>query len=414
MIPTKSKILIFRKIWAMVKMAMVITLIGNLAIANPSFAAARDSVWWGRTTGKMPYMEYGIGDDRLGGAKMGLLDSNVLVKVVDSFQTQYKIQLSKYHSAYMAKANVTLVYKQAVLAEPHNPHLSSHIKVYGDDDYDYVTVNLDERMPYHAVQEIEPSRVVVDIFGVTSNTNWIMQLRTVKEIKNTWYEQVEDDVFRVVIELKHQQHWGFSPGYDSAGKKLTIRIKRQPPSLDIRKLRIAIDPGHGGDNIGASGAGGALEKEYTLLIAKDLQKILKTSRVKHVFLTREKDTTLSMPERVVMLKQFSPDLLVSIHLNSAETDTVHGVSTYYRYIGFRSLSVALLQQMLKLGLKEYGNVGNFNFALNGPTDYPNALVEAAFLSNPEDERKILSPKFRKAMAQKIYLGILDWLKQIKP
>ena len=52
-------------------------------------------VWWGRTTGKMPYMEYGIGDDRLGGAKMGLLDSNILVKVVDSFQANYKIQLSK-------------------------------------------------------------------------------------------------------------------------------------------------------------------------------------------------------------------------------------------------------------------------------------------------------------------------------
>jgi N-acetylmuramoyl-L-alanine amidase len=70
--------------------------------------------------------------------------------------------------------------------------------------------------------------------------------------------------------------------------------------------------------------------------------------------------------------------------------------------------------MLSLGLKEYGNVGNFNFALSGPTEYPNALVEVAFLSNRADERKVISLKFQKAVAQKIYLGILDFLKETKP
>ena len=47
-------------------------------------------------------------------------------------------------------------------------------------------------------------------------------------------------------------------------------------------------------------------------------------------------------------------------------------------------------------------------------DHPNALVEVAFLSNPEDEKKILNPKFQKLVARKIYLGIMDWLKQMKP
>ena len=130
-------------------------------------------------------------------------------------------------------------------------------------------------------------------------------------------------------------------------------------------------------------------------------------------MTREKDTSLTMPERLEMLQAFHPDFLVSIHLNSAGNDTVQGTSTYYRYIGFRPLSVAILNQMLSLGLKEYGNVGSFNFSLSGPTDYPNALVEVAFLSNPADEKKVLNPKFHKAVAQKIYLGILDWLKQAK-
>ncbi len=121
-----------------------------------------------------------------------------------------------------------------------------------------------------------------------------------------------------------------------------------------------------------------------------------------------------MPERIAMLKKYDPHLLVSIHLNSTSSDTVQGVSTYYRYPGFRPLSMAILDRMLTLGLKEHGNVGSFNFSLSGPTDYPNALVEVAFLSNAEDEKKILKPAFRKAVAQKIYLGIVDWLKQTKP
>jgi N-acetylmuramoyl-L-alanine amidase len=379
------------------------------------FVYSQDSAWTARTIGKLAHIEYGIGDDRLGGAKIGFLDSNILVRIVDSFQTNYKIQLSKYHSAYIAKTSVILLAKQARGPMIHNTHLSGHMKVYGDAAYDYVEIHLDERLPYRGIQMIDPSRVAIDIFGVTSNTNWITQLQTAREIRNTWYEQLEDDVFRIVIELKHPQHWGYNLSYDSAGDKLSVRIRRQPAGLDIRNLRIAIDAGHGGTNIGANGSDtSVLEKNYSLLIAKELQKTLKRAGVKKIFMTRVKDTTLSMPERLEMLKEFGPDLLISIHLNSANSDTVRGVSTYYRYIGFRPLSVAILHQMLTLGLKEYGNVGNFNFSLSGPTDYPNALVEVAFLSNREDEKKIRSPKFQKAVAQKIVLGITDWLKLCKP
>jgi N-acetylmuramoyl-L-alanine amidase len=376
--------------------------------------AAQDSLWLARTKGPYVFMEYGIGDDRLGGAKMGFLDSNILVKVVDSFNTDYKIRLSILHYAYIAKTSVELLGKQSARPLVHNPHLTGAMRVFGDTASDYVTLALDGRYPYRSEQLLDPSRVVIDVFGVTSNTNWISQFRTAKEIRNTWYEQVEDDVFRIHIQLRHAQHWGYGLSYDSLGKHLVIRIRRQPPVLDIRKLRIAIDAGHGGENSGAhGGVSRVLEKDYTLLIAEDLQKILKTAGVKHIFMTRTKDTTLSMPERIAMLKTFDPHFLISIHLNSASSDTVEGTSTYYRYPGFRPLTMTILNRMLTLGLKEYGNVGNFNFSLSGPTDYPNALVEVAFLSNPADEKKILKPAFRRLVAQKIYLGILDWLKQVK-
>jgi N-acetylmuramoyl-L-alanine amidase len=383
-----------------------------LAKALPGFS--QDSILIARTTGPYVFMEYGIGDDRLGGAKIGFLDSNIVVKIVDSFNTDYKIRLSTQHYAYIAKSSLAITGREAAWPAPrHNVHLTGSIRVFGDSASDYVTLALGSRFPYRSMQLLDPSRVAVDVYGVTSNTNWITQLRTAKEIRNTWYEQVEDDVFRIYIQLRHPQHWGYAISYDSVSSLLKIRIRRQPP-LDIRRLRIAIDAGHGGDNIGATGRESKImEKEYTLLIAEQLRKALKTAGVKNIFMTRTKDTTLSMPERVAMLKAYDPHLLVSIHLNSTSSDTVEGVSTYYRYMGFRSLSVAILNRMLALGLKEHGNVGSFNFSLNGPTDYPNALVEVAFLSNPGDEKKILRPAFRKAVAQKIYLGIVDWLKQLQ-
>ena len=360
-----------------------------------------------KTNDSLPFLKYGIGEDRLGGAKMTFLDSNIILKVVDSFNTDYKVQLSKLHSAYIHKNKVIQTIGVNTLQ-----HLTDSWKVWGDSLFDYVTVKLDEKLPYRSVMEIHPSRIVVDIFGATSNTNWITQLSTAKEIKNAWYEQPEDDVMRVFIELKHPQFWGYAIYYDSLNK-LTIRVKRQPKILALKNLKIAIDAGHGGDNTGATGVTtGVKEKEYTLLIAKQLETALKLRKVK-VVMTRNNDTTLSMPERINFLKQQNPDLLISIHLNSADMDTVRGVSTYYRYIGFRPLSQAILKSMLQgTGLKEYGNVGSFNFSLSGPTDYPNCLVEVAFLSNKGDEKKILNPKFRKLVAQRIIAGIEDFLKNL--
>ena len=59
--------------------------------------------FYARTTDSLPFLKYGIGEDRLGGAKMTFLDSNVLLKVLDSFKTDYKVQLSQFHSAWINK-----------------------------------------------------------------------------------------------------------------------------------------------------------------------------------------------------------------------------------------------------------------------------------------------------------------------
>lgn len=361
----------------------------------------------GRTTGLLPFLEYGLGTDRLGGAKMTYLDSNIAVRVTDSTETSYKVQLSKYHIAYLPKQNFKR--EDSISWKPY--YLSSNFRVWGDDRYDYVSISLSEKLPYRSMQQIDPARIVVDVFGVTSNTNWITQLKTVKEIKNVWYEQLEDDVLRVYIELKHKQHWGYFISYNKTA--LQVRVKRQPASLKPKNLYIAIDPGHGGTNEGATGeTSGVKEKEYTLKIAQQVVAYLRKKKV-HVFMTRNEDKDLSMIERTLMLREQQPDFMISIHLNSAGNANVKGVSTYYRYIGFRPLTQSILNRMMELGLSNYGNVGNFNFSLSGPTEYPNCLVEVAFLSNPDDEKRILDPKFHKEVAKKIYKGIKDYLKSVR-
>jgi N-acetylmuramoyl-L-alanine amidase len=379
-------------------------------VNNTLFAQVLPSFRWGKTTGRLPYLEYGPGDDRLGGAKMTYLDSLVLLKVVDSLNGDYIVQLSDNHKAFIPKENI-------IWAEVRNErlyNLSGSFKVYGDDQYDYVNINLQEKLPYRSIMQISPSRIVVDIFGATSNTNWVTQLNTVNEIRNTWYEQTEDDVLRVFIELKHEQHWGHRVYYDTIGNKLIVKVKHPPTVKDIRKLHIAIDAGHGGTNSGATGLNSkVLEKDYTLLMAKELEKQLRKAGNKNIFMTRTTDTTLDMPERILALREQAPDILISIHLNSSSKDSIQGTSTYYRYIGFRPLSQAILSSMLELNLKEYGNIGHFNFALSGPTEYPNSLVEVAFLSNAADEKKIIDPKFHKLVAKKIIEGTKDWLKNLK-
>jgi N-acetylmuramoyl-L-alanine amidase len=248
------------------------------------------------------------------------------------------------------------------------------------------------------------------LYNTQSNTNWITQLTTAKAVKNVWYEQIESDVLQITIELAKQQHYGYSIGYN--GKSLQLKIRRLPAS--IRNMTIAIDAGHGGTNLGASGTtSGIIEKNYTLLFAKELQKILKKQKIK-VLMVRETDTTIDNKDRVLWAQQNNADVFISFHLNSSGRDYIRGVSTYYKHIGYRSFSQRILNRLLEIkNLEEFGNIGSFNFQPIQPTDYPSCLVEVAFLSNEADEKMILDPKFRYKVAYQVYLGIKDWIKEWK-
>src|SRR5687768_16077366 len=106
-----------------------------LLVASDSFAQNRQGVNWiaGKTTGAQPYLEYGLGADRLGGAKMTYLDTGVVVKVVDSTAGNYKVQLSHLHVGYLPKNNFKK--DNSIRVQPY--YLSNSFVITGDDRYDY-------------------------------------------------------------------------------------------------------------------------------------------------------------------------------------------------------------------------------------------------------------------------------------
>ncbi|RXK60622.1 N-acetylmuramoyl-L-alanine amidase [Lacibacter luteus] len=372
------------------------------ASSKNSFATMPENGLLLQTKGKIPYILLGLGEDRLGGTKMGYVDSLVKLKAVSKVGDKYCVQLSKNRQAYIEEEHVT------VLAQNYTAtSITGNMRVWGDSSFDYVTLALTERLAYQTFQQVNPATITVDVFGATSNTNWITQMSSINEIANVTYNQLDEDIFRINIQLKNQQHWGHSIYYN--GNTLVVRVKRKPKSLLLKDLVIAVDAGHGGTNKGAFGLTGAMEKDMTLAISKELQFALEAEGAS-VITTRLKDTTYDNHDRYTFYKEKNPDLLLSIHLNSsADPVTTKGVSTYYKHIGYRSLTQTILRRMLAMGLGEYGNVGNFNFILNGYTEFPNVLVETLFISNPEDEMNVLTPAYRKQMADAIVQGIKDWL-----
>ena len=374
-----------------------------LLISTTSFAQ-NDSTFYSRSTGKLPSLAYSMGDDRLGSPKMGYIDSGILFHVVDSADTWYKVQLSKYHAAFIDKKYTTPITD----FKPKQYNYTGTITAKGTDScFDVVSVSMDERLPYKSWMEVNPSIIKLEIYGAHTNTNWITQFTTLKEVKDIYYTQTEEDVMQLTIHLKHQQHWGYTVCY--TGNHLLLKVKRQPGILLLNKLTVAIDAGHGGTNGGAEGVSTHIaEKELTLQYAKTLEKALKKIGIK-TFMTRNTDTTVEMKDRILMAQQKNPDFLISLHCNSSANDTVKGSSTYYKHLGFQPLSRTILKRMLEIKMNEYGNIGNFNFGLSAPTDFVNCLLEIGFISNPEEEKRMVNPLFQKKLVQQIIKGFNDWL-----
>ena len=360
----------------------------------------------GITKGFRPYLNYGLGTNRLGGAKLSIINPGIELNIIGKVGTHYKVKLSKNNIVWKPEKFIDLL---PVGTSPAKS-LTGMMNVYGDTKFDYVTLSLRKKLPYASHVKVKPTKIIVDVFGAASNTNWLVNSNTAEEIKKVYYRQPSQGVFRIIIKTIHPQLWGYKIYYNY--NKLVIRIKRKPKDLDIDALTFVIDPGHGGSNKGAVGSTGMLEKTVTLSIAEKLKALLEDEGAT-VYLTRNKDVYVSSSDRIRKILEINPDILISIHANSIGLTTdprlTKGTTTFYKYIEYAPLATAIFKRMAETGLRPDGYVGSFNFSLNSLTEMPNALVETAFISNPEDEIKLMNDDFRETIAEKIYNGIEDFL-----
>ncbi|MBO6793128.1 MAG: N-acetylmuramoyl-L-alanine amidase [Balneolaceae bacterium] len=356
------------------------------------------------------YLNIGMGTDRLGGARYGYLEKGVLLNIDGQKKGNYRVRLSEKLSAWIPMRFVELKQDRR---QPVSS-LTGNIRVSGRFESDLIRVSLSEKLPYITWQDINPNMIYVDIFGATSNTNWKIKHKSSEGIKKVNWVQVEDHRFRLEIELNHSQNWGYSVGY-GWGSQMNIEINRPPvitnPLNPLAGRVISVDAGHGGDNRGSLGAGGFVEKDVTLQISMILKDMLEAEGAE-VVLPRTDDSYVYMSERREMTLDAGADLLVSIHTNSIGYGSnpldIRGTGSFYKHIAFKPLAEIMYDKMLELGLADYGLTGSFNFTLNAPIEFPNVLVETAFISNPEEEILLIDPEFQHRMAMQIVEGLKEF------
>jgi N-acetylmuramoyl-L-alanine amidase len=220
----------------------------------------------------------------------------------------------------------------------------------------------------------------------------------------------------------------------------------------VRLLTVAIDPGHGGEDPGAIGSAGTYEKHVALDIAKKLRALIDAQPNMRSMMTRDADFFVPLNVRVQKARRVGADLFVSIHADAFTTPEARGSSVFAlsehgatsaaaRWMAnkenssdligginvktedasvnralFDMSTTAQIRDSLRYGsfvLKEVGEINKLHkgsveqagFAVLKAPDIPSILVETAFISNPEEEKRLNDDGYRSEMANAILKGI---------
>jgi N-acetylmuramoyl-L-alanine amidase/putative methionine-R-sulfoxide reductase with GAF domain len=269
--------------------------------------------------------------------------------------------------------------------------------------------------------------------------------------------QRSEDVTRVVLDLNRSCEFTYamspSPPFQltvqlraaagkatenqSAAAKTRVApaiVETEPQiSLDLnRPLRIVIDPGHGGWDIGSVGPTGLQEKDLVLDVAQRLSRLLRQRLGAEAILTRSDDTFIALEDRPGLANSVGADLFLSIHGNSSPAKNVRGVETYYvtpaaykgsssegpdRVIAASRRLASAVQHALYTSLSgadpllnDRGTKAAALSVLEAPT-MPSVLTEISFVTSTYEEQKLRRPEYRDSIAEALFEGIKAYARQ---
>lgn len=293
-------------------------------------------------------------------------------------------------------------------------------------------------------------------------------------VSSVRFGEKADGSLRIVVDLRRSVDatHRFVPRRDGTRLLIDLGVRGDPtrasvdlieaPPAPLRDIIVAIDAGHGGKDPGALGQRQTREKDITLSVARRLASRLSETRGIRPVLIRNDDTFIGLRTRIALARAARADLFVSIHADAVPRVEAKGSSVYtlsidgasseaaawlaksenesaalYGDVSLDGLEKGLRQTLLDLAqsstleasldvgaaiIDELGEIGSVhrdtveqaNFAVLKSPDIPSVLVETAFISNREEERKLNDPRFQEKLAEAIHNGIVSYFSRRAP
>lgn len=364
-----------------------------------------------------------------------------------------------------------------VLATPALGGEVRNVRVWAGPDKTRVVLDLDAQVEYRLFTLDSPHRVVVDIDAARMESTPELDAEHAGIVRNVRHGVREGSDLRVVLDLAdaaRTQSFLLEPTgqyghrlvldlYPEGAETATERVRQVARSLpdDNRDMIVAIDAGHGGEDPGAIGPSGSHEKNVVLAIARELARQVDEAPGMRAVLIRTGDYYIPLKERYQRARDAHADLFVSIHADAFHERSVHGSSVYVLSrrgasseaarllaqsendadrIGGVSLdqgddmlrsvlldlsqnasmeysntaAQAILDELGRVGKTHRRQVERANFVVLRSHDVPSVLVETGFISNPDDEANLGSPRYRSRLASAMLRGIEDHFRQTAP
>lgn len=192
-----------------------------------------------------------------------------------------------------------------------------------------------------------------------------------------------------------------------------------------KPLKVVIDPGHGGNDPGGIGESGVLEKDVNLSVALLLRDNLKQQGI-DVVMTRETDCGLysetsknkkkeDLAKRIEIIEEADADFVLCIHQNIFTDPKYSGAQVFYYEASEEGAKLAdSIQNQLIIGVDPENNrvsKSNMNYYMLKQSPIPIVIVECGFLSNAEEELKLGTLEYQRALAWNIYLGTMHYVNE---